>query len=509
MNTRRIVRAVSVHPHAGSVMTSSYSVDALETPIPFVDLDRMRHNLDRMAEYTGSHALALRPHIKTHKSPTLAAEQMERGAVGLTCATTREADVMSGAAADLLVMYPPVGAPRLSRLMALSPDVRLTVALDSVQALEPLVAAARPRGRSVRVMVELDTGMRRVGVRDGAEAVALARAIHDAGAPLEFAGLAFYPGHVRERVEEQGEKLRALSRQLDDVVSALTRAGLPPPVVSGGSTPAAWRMHELPAVTEVRPGTYIFNDRTTAAIGACADDDCALTVLATVVSRAVPGQAVVDAGSKALGREPLPPELGDGFAAVLGEPRAVVRAMSEEHGVIDLQNSRWQPRVGERVQLVPNHVCVVVHLNDVLVMVRGSEVISVLEVAARGRHGPAVSGDPAQLLDFDRRSWKIEAMTSQLAKELAERFAEDAETLRARAAAPATGVGPDPATSERMADACDRVSALFASAQAADDSALAALAPVLERYERDERELNSRAVYRGARMRLRDALGTG
>ncbi len=376
-------------------MTSPVAVDTLDTPVPLVDLDRMRRNLDRMADYTSAHSLFLRPHVKTHKTPQLAAEQTMRGAVGLTCATTLEAQVMSGTAADLLVMYPPVGMPRLSRLMDLPSDVRLTVALDSVEALELLAAAAREHGRTVHVLVELDTGMRRVGVHESADAVALARAVRDAGDPLAFAGLAFYPGHIRERVGEQDGKLRALSRQLDDVVSTLTRAGLSPPVVSGGSTPAAWRMHELPAVTEVRPGTYIFNDRTTAAIGACAPDDCALTVLATVVSTALPGQAVVDAGSKALGREPLL-DGGSGFASVLDHPEAVVGAMSEEHGVIDLRDTDWKPRVGDLVRLVPNHVCIVVNLNDMLVTVSDNRVVSVLEVAARGRHGPLAGVGPAR-----------------------------------------------------------------------------------------------------------------
>src|SRR5439155_9574137 len=152
----------------------------------------------------------------------------------------------------------------------------------------------------------------------------------------------------------------------------LLAAGVPPRVVSGGSTPTLWQTHEITGVTELRPGTYVFNDRTTAEIGACAWDDCALTVLATVVSTAVPGQAVIDAGSKALGREPMRgTDAAEGFGCLLGRPEVVVKGMSEEHGILDLSSTNWKPSVGERVRVIPNHVCVVVHLNDVIAGVRG------------------------------------------------------------------------------------------------------------------------------------------
>jgi D-serine deaminase-like pyridoxal phosphate-dependent protein len=149
-------------------------------------------------------------------------------------------------------------------------------------------------------------------------------------------------------------------------------------------------MHEVPGVTEVRPGTYVYNDRTTAAMGACEWDECALTVLATVVSTAVSGQAVIDAGTKALGREPMdrvrsPGAEGGGFGALLDRPEVTVERMSEEHGVLDLSRTSWKPRLGEVVRVVPNHVCIVVHLNDVVYGVRNGIVETRWDVAARGR----------------------------------------------------------------------------------------------------------------------------
>ena len=363
-------------------------LDALETPAVVVDLARMERNLGAAAAYAASHGLALRPHVKTHKSPRIAAAQLARGAQGLTCATPFEAEVMSAVCDDLLVAYPPVGAPRARRLAALPPQVRVTVALDSMLAIEELARAARTARRTVGVYVEMDLGMHRVGVPGVDDALALAkRAAAEPG--LEFAGLAFYPGHVREQVEQQDDKLRTLGDQLARALSRFNAAGLPPRVVSGGSTPTLWRTHELPGVTEFRPGTYVYNDRTTASIGACAWDDCALTVLATVVSTAVPGQAVIDAGTKALGREPVRGADGEGFGQLLEHPEVVVSRMSEEHGVLDLAQSDWHPEVGERVRVIPNHVCIVVHLTDLVYGVRDGAVVSSWPVAARGRgHTP-------------------------------------------------------------------------------------------------------------------------
>lgn len=370
-------------------MTDLTPLDALETPAAVVDLDRMERNLDRAARYAAKHGLGLRPHVKTHKSPRIACEQLSRGAAGLTCATPFEAEVMATVSDDLLLAYPPVGAARAERIAALPPNVRVTVALDSVQAVDEIGHAARAADRTVGVYVELDVGMHRVGVPTLDDALALAARVN-AMRGLELAGVAFYPGHVRESVDEQDAALRRLGDSLDRALSRFKAAGLSVPVVSGGSTPTLWRTHELPGVTEFRPGTYVYNDRTTAAIGACAWDDCALTVLATVVSTAVPGQAVIDAGTKALGREPVRGADGEGFGQLLEHPEVIVARMSEEHGVLDLSQSDWRPVVGERVRVIPNHVCIVVHLNDLVYGVRGDAVETSWPVTARGRGQQAV-----------------------------------------------------------------------------------------------------------------------
>ena len=358
-------------------------IEQLETPVPVVDLDRLAVNLDRMAAYATLHGLHLRPHVKTHKSPRIAAEQMQRGAVGLTVATLREAEVMAEVCDDILIAFPPIGAARLERMVRLPENVKITVTLDGATGVSALALAAKLSRREISVYVEADLGMHRVGVQNVEEAIALARQVNDSSS-LRYAGMMFYPGHIREHISQQSPPIETLTHDIARYREALTSVGLSPRVISGGSTPLAWRIHDVPGVTEVRPGTYVYNDRTTAAIGACHWEDCALTIAATVVSVAVPGQAVIDAGTKALGREPMRAE-GDGYGALLDHPDVVVSRMSEEHGILDLSKSDYRPRIGDVVRVVPNHVCIAVHLFDEIIGVRGTSVETKWPISARGR----------------------------------------------------------------------------------------------------------------------------
>jgi D-serine deaminase-like pyridoxal phosphate-dependent protein len=364
-------------------------IESLETPVPVVDMGRLEHNIERVAAYAKQHKLALRPHVKTHKAPYVAERQIGAGAAGLTCATPREIEVMSAVSHDLLLAYPALGREKLERLMRITDTVRLTVALDSVEAAEQLGAAAREAGAQISVYVELDLGMKRVGVQSVEQAIDIIRTIEKFPA-LRYAGITFYAGHIRDRVNEQQPKLDRLNQALDAAVRALRAAGFEPKVVSGGSTPTLWRTHEIDHVTEMRPGTYVYNDRGTSEIGSCGEDEVALTILATVVSTSVPGQVVVDAGTKALGREPVRGVAGEGYGALLGDSNVIVQSMSEEHGILDLSKTTWRPRVGERVRIVPNHVCVAVYQYEAVFGVRGDVVEACWPVAARGRSAQPV-----------------------------------------------------------------------------------------------------------------------
>ncbi|HSG06975.1 MAG TPA: alanine racemase [Longimicrobiales bacterium] len=343
-------------------MTTSVDLATVETPVGLVDLSRVRANAKRVADYAAGHGLGWRPHIKTHKSTAVARIQLDAGARGLTVATLREAEVMSTLTGDVLLAYPPVGAAKLSRLARLPPHVDLKVALDAHEVLAPLAAAARGAERTVGVLVEVDLGMGRVGLQTPEDVVTLAHQASETDG-VTFRGLLFYPGHIRMAEVDQTSHLREVGERLSRTLDSLHDAGLSPEIVSGGSTPTLWRSHEVPGMTEIRSGSCIFFDREARDVGVARPEDLAYTVLATVVSTAVPGRAVVDAGSKALAKEGRG---GDGFGFLLDHPEVPVASLSEEHGVLDISSTTWVPTIGTRVRIVPNHVCVSVNLQDAL-----------------------------------------------------------------------------------------------------------------------------------------------
>ncbi len=348
------------------------NIDQLETPVPVIDLDRMERNLARMQAYCDRHGLRLRPHIKTHKLPHLARRQMELGAVGVTCQKLGEAEVMADAGlADILVSYPLIGPAKALRLAALARRVRMQVAADNPLALETAAEAARAAQAPVGVLIEFDSGNKRTGVTSVDEALQLARAVLAAG--LRFDGLMTYPSSAATATFAGAAK------------AAFAEVGIPIPTVSGGGTPRGWRAHEIEGVTEVRVGTYIYQDRATVGAGAAALEDCALEVLATVVSRPTQDRAIIDAGSKSLSSDLVAAEFGAGYGLLLDYPDAVIERLSEEHGMVDLSACRGKPALGERVRILPNHVCAVSNLHDRVVASRGGEVADIWPVAARGR----------------------------------------------------------------------------------------------------------------------------
>jgi D-serine deaminase-like pyridoxal phosphate-dependent protein len=362
-------------------MTIHPALDAIETPAGVVDLAKVRANLARAVGYCCEHGIAWRPHIKTHKCTRMARLQMEAGVRALTVATPREAEVMSTVCDDLLLAYPVIGDSKLDRVMAIPDHVKLTIGLDSEAALSTIGAAARRAGRPVRILVEVDLGMSRVGLPTKEEAVQLAGLVRDFDG-VEYAGIMFYPGHIRGAQDGQDAELEILASNLSELYAALGDEGLAPEIVSGGSTPTLWRSHEIPGLTEIRSGTAIFFDREGLGIGVAQAADMAYTVLATVVSTSIEGQAAIDSGSKALSKEGRGGD--EGFAVLLDHPEVVVKGISEEHGVLDLSRTDWRPRVGDRVRVLPNHVCVSVNLQDEL-LVLTDDGLEHWPIEARGR----------------------------------------------------------------------------------------------------------------------------
>jgi D-serine deaminase-like pyridoxal phosphate-dependent protein len=230
----------------------------------------------------------------------------------------------------------------------------------------------------------MDAGMQRVGVDPGAELSDLARNVMSLPG-LRFKGIAFFAGHVQPLVDGGLAQLERLASTVRNAVQTLDRAGIPVQIVSGGSTPSLFFSHQIPYLNEVRPGTYIFNDRNTVLSGACGYEECAATIITTVISTARHGQVIIDAGSKTLSSDP--PAVSDfvGFGHVVDMPEAVIRALNEEHGYVDVHKVGRRLAVGERLQVVPNHICVAVNLQNEVYGVRNGVVEQIWSVKARGK----------------------------------------------------------------------------------------------------------------------------
>jgi D-serine deaminase-like pyridoxal phosphate-dependent protein len=344
----------------------------LDTPVLLVDLDRLEANIERMAALARTHGVALRPHVKTHKSIAIARMQMAAGAVGLTAAKLDEAEVFANAGfEDLFVAYELVTAAKLERAIALAGRVRLSFGVDSLEGIDAAAAAAGGAGMTLRVRIEIDSGLHRCGV-PAEEAVRLAHHIA-ARAELELEGVFTHAGHAYA-----AESARDLDRiGLEEAQSVLRAAELIGSVrlVTVGNTPTAARSIAQPGVTEARPGNYVFYDGTQVALGAAGPDDCALTVAATVISRPAPGRAVVDAGAKTLGLDRGAHGGGSlpHYGSLVGTDGALAR-LSEEHGVVELPPSSAL-RVGEAVRILPNHACAVANLADGYAVVRADRVV--------------------------------------------------------------------------------------------------------------------------------------
>jgi D-serine deaminase-like pyridoxal phosphate-dependent protein len=343
----------------------------LETPVAVVDLDRLEANIARLQNYLGEHGIANWPHIKTHKIPEIAHMQLRAGAAGICCAKVGEVEVMVQAGIQaILVPYNIVGETKLERLMQVARRASITVTADSESTVQGLSTAAQRAGITMPVMVEFDTGMKRCGVQTPQEAADLARSI--AGAPaLSFAGLMTFPCNENTDTFLQTTK------------GILAFYGITAERVSGGGTPGMFEAHSHRDLTEYRAGTYVYGDRFILGKGPYHLENCALHVLATVVSRPTAERGILDAGSKALSSD-LGHELG-GYGLILEYPEARIHTLSEEHGHVDFSGCARRPEIGERVTVLPNHCCVVSNLFNEIVGVRSGEVQVVWPVAARGR----------------------------------------------------------------------------------------------------------------------------
>ncbi|MBS1886510.1 MAG: alanine racemase [Actinobacteria bacterium] len=341
----------------------------LRTPCAVVDLPTLRANLAAQRAQTAAAGIRLRPHVKTHSSTALAGMQREAGMDGLTVGTLGMGERFAAAGFDDLLIAAPLWADAgtAPRLRALHEGSRLTVGLDGAAAAARLAAAVAGSGRPLRVLIEVDCGHHRSGVEPG-RAGELAGVAARQG--LAVAGVFTYPGHAYSSPAAPAQAAADQAAALRAAVASLAAAGFESPVVSGGSTPTA--PHPADGLTELRPGTYVFHDLQQVALGAASEADVALAVAATVISTAVPGQLVLDAGAKALGRDR--PEWLPGHGLLARYPNLRVTRVFDYHAVVPIPPGASAPRLGDVVAVIPNHVCTVAHLADHLVLLEDGRV---------------------------------------------------------------------------------------------------------------------------------------
>ena len=376
--------AAAQSPDPAGGMTAPVLPDGLDTPALVIDLDVVERNAGRLVAALRARGVALRPHVKTHKSIALAKIQLAAGAQGITVGNLGEAEVFAaGGIDDIFIAYPVwaegAKARRLRALHALA-GLKLAVGFDSIEGAQRLAAAVAGAAHPLRVVLELDPGNRRTGADPGTagEIAAAARALG-----LEVAGVFSHGGHAYRpgAAETAGaDEVTALAIGAD----ALRSAGIDPVVISAGSTPTQLSAAVAP-VNEMRAGTYLIGDRQQQVLGAVPSDGIAIAVAATVVSVSVDGQVVIDAGAKTLTKDVAPYLVGHG--AIPAYPGAIIDRVSDYHGVVVAPNGGALPRLGEVVAVIPNHVCPVIDLRDSFVATRAGTIVGTWPVDARGRSG--------------------------------------------------------------------------------------------------------------------------
>ncbi|KKJ75639.1 alanine racemase [Kiloniella litopenaei] len=343
----------------------------ISTPAVVIDMMIAQRNIEKLQAHCDQHNIPLRPHIKTHKLPCMAKRQIQAGAIGITCQKIGEAEVMAQAGIeDILITYNILGQHKLDRLVRLSTKCRLSVVADNAHVVDGLAKTFAKAERPLEVLIECDTGAKRCGVQSAEEALVLGRLIHNASG-LSLGGLMTYP--------PMGDQA-LVNNWLEKARNLLISKGLPCPKISNGGTPNMSRAQDVTIATEHRSGTYIYNDRSLIEAGLCRIEDCALSVKATIVSKPTKDRAVIDAGSKMLTSDLLGME---GFGLIKEAPDAKITSLSEEHGILDLSNTNWSPKVGDQIHIIPNHVCVVSNMVDYVYLVEPDKTIKA-PVLARG-----------------------------------------------------------------------------------------------------------------------------
>jgi D-serine deaminase-like pyridoxal phosphate-dependent protein len=360
---------------------------SLRTPAVLIDRAKAHRNLDRMQAEANARGIRLRPHTKTHKSPLVAQWQIDRGAIGICCAKLGEAEVFADAGVKDIRLPYPINPSNAARVLALLDRTHLSFIVDHPAVAKQWSDAMVRAGQQVDVLVKIDVGFHRCGIDpDTRDVLPMIKEV--AALPgLRLKGLLSHAGQTYHAHSEDGLRImaQAEAQTMGDIAERCRKNGVPVEEVSAGATPPARFSIQQKEFTEYRPGNYVYFDRTQVALGAATLDDCALTVLATVVSKPAADRIIFDSGSKTLtndgarGFTDTP-----GFGAVIGHDNLLVERLSEEHATVKVLNGSTTLEPGDRVRIIPNHSCVVSNLVDQAWLVDG-DTIEPLPIAARGR----------------------------------------------------------------------------------------------------------------------------
>ena len=359
---------------------------SVPTPFLLVEEEIVRRNIRRIHDYADRHGFAVRPHVKTHKSLCIARMQIHWGAVGIAVAKAGEAEVMAKLGnVDMTVAYPAVGIDRAERLARLSLKQGVRVAADSEYGMGELANAAVKHDTTIGILVMFDAGLHRCGVADPGQIVKLAQ-YGETRAGLRYDGIQMYLGHLYGEAARDPQSFERINQLWDPVYEALCTAGLEPGTVSSGSTPSLENTHLVHHVNEIRVGTAVLNDYFVVKFGHCSLRNCAACVVATVVSNVVPGQVIIDAGSKAFSAKQLLRHENLEMGYIPEYPEARIFRLHEEHGWLDVSHCNRPPRVGARMSIVPVNVSLCVNLHDHFYLLTRDGILQKEPVDARGRY---------------------------------------------------------------------------------------------------------------------------
>lgn len=368
---------------------------SLRTPCVLVDQQKLERNIERMQTAADARRVRLRPHAKTHKSPDLARIQIARGAVGICCAKLGEAEVFVDAGIQDIRLPYPLNPANSARVLALLDRTRLSFIVDHADVAREWSRIFHEAGRTVDVLVKVDVGFHRCGIDPEAPGAA-EFVVRIADLPgLRLRGLLSHAGHAYGAASEAETASIAATeaRLLTTLRDKVSQAGLRLEEISVGATPTARFSLGEAGITELRPGNYVYYDRTQVALGSASWEDCALTVLSRVVSRPAPDRLILDAGSKTLTTD-LARGAGDvsGFGVVLQSLNStqpdqglLIDRLSEEHATVRVRSDGCDLKPGDLVRIVPNHACVVSNLMDEVWLVNGNYAADRIDIAARGR----------------------------------------------------------------------------------------------------------------------------